>query len=187
MFWSYCRNRGNNELGEPPPTQSHEWGVPSWGLVRQKQVSRTWTNNYISQVMWDVIVCPCPWYLLRAHKSYIEEGTPPEEKNHQWGNPLHLINIYMLLPRPHINDSASNFTDYLLLGQWTGSESRKAILTIFVKKLPRCRFNIQQGVLSEDVKRNLKPRDLCLELDDRFEIWQPPQQWCSRVACQISK
>ena len=87
VFWSYCRNREYNELGEPPPTPSHEWGVSSWGLVRQKQVSRTGTNNYISQVMWDVISCPCPWYLLRAHKSYIEEETPTEEKNHQWGIP----------------------------------------------------------------------------------------------------
>ena len=34
-----------------------------------KQVSRAGTNNYIPQILWDVITCPCPWYLLLAHKS----------------------------------------------------------------------------------------------------------------------
>ena len=29
-----------------------------------KQVSRTGTNNYISQYLWDVIICSCPWYLI---------------------------------------------------------------------------------------------------------------------------
>ena len=39
------------------------------GLVCQKQVSRARTSNYIPQILWDVITCPCPWYLLLAHKS----------------------------------------------------------------------------------------------------------------------
>ena len=32
-----------------------------------------------------------------------------------------------------------------------------------------------------------KPRDLYLELSDRFEIWQARRQHCCRCACQISK
>ena len=45
------------------------WGMHIWGLVCQKQVSRTGTNNYIPQYLWDVIIRPCPWYLLLACKS----------------------------------------------------------------------------------------------------------------------
>ena len=40
----------------------------TWGLVCQKQVSRAGTSNYIRQTLWDVITCPCPWYLLLAHR-----------------------------------------------------------------------------------------------------------------------
>ena len=32
--------------------------------VCKKQVSKAETNNYIPQIVWDVITCPCPWYLL---------------------------------------------------------------------------------------------------------------------------
>ena len=41
----------------------------TWGLVWQKQVSRAGKINYIPQYLWDVIICPCPWYLLLACKS----------------------------------------------------------------------------------------------------------------------
>ena len=30
----------------------------------QKQVSSAWTSNDIPQILWNVITCPCPWYLL---------------------------------------------------------------------------------------------------------------------------
>ena len=43
-----------------------------WGLLCQEQVSRAWTCNYIPQYLWDVIIYPCPWYLLLAqHFWYI--------------------------------------------------------------------------------------------------------------------
>ena len=33
---------------------------------------RAWTSNYIPQYLWDVITCPCPWYLLLAeHSSFV--------------------------------------------------------------------------------------------------------------------
>ena len=36
----------------------------NWGMMCQKQGSRAGTSNYILQYLWDVITCPCPWYLL---------------------------------------------------------------------------------------------------------------------------
>ena len=39
-----------------------------WGLGCQKHESRTGTSNYIPQYLWDVITCPCPWYLLQVQK-----------------------------------------------------------------------------------------------------------------------
>ena len=41
-----------------------------WGLVCQMQVSRAGTSNYITQYLWDVITCPCPWYLHLAQHSW---------------------------------------------------------------------------------------------------------------------
>ena len=39
----------------------------------QKHASRAGTSNYIPQILWDVITCPCPWYLLLPHtSSYID-------------------------------------------------------------------------------------------------------------------
>ena len=43
-------------------------------LVCQKQVSRTGTSNHIAQILWDVITCPCPWYLQLARKSLYHVG-----------------------------------------------------------------------------------------------------------------
>ena len=40
--------------------------VPSiaiWGMLCQKQISRARTSNCIPQIMWDVITCPCHWYV----------------------------------------------------------------------------------------------------------------------------
>ena len=41
--------------------------------------------------------------------------------------------------------------------------------------------------LSVRSRKVSKPRDLCLELSDRSEIWQALGQQCCRCACQISK
>ena len=42
-----------------------------WGILYQKQ---TGTGNYISWYLWDVITCPCTWYMLLSqllwHNSY---------------------------------------------------------------------------------------------------------------------
>ena len=37
--------------------------------VFKKHVSWKAISNYIRQYLWDVITCPCPWYLLLAHNS----------------------------------------------------------------------------------------------------------------------
>ena len=50
-------------------------------MLYQKQVSRAGTNNYISQVLWDVIACPCPWYLLLAQHSWIHLSLIWKTKN----------------------------------------------------------------------------------------------------------
>ena len=47
------------------------WSIytPSYGIyilecyATIKQVLRAGTSNYIPQFLWDVITCPCPWYL----------------------------------------------------------------------------------------------------------------------------
>ena len=38
-------------------------------LAKITDVSRAATSNYIPQILWDVIMCPCPWYPLQARKS----------------------------------------------------------------------------------------------------------------------
>ena len=45
-----------------------------WGVLCQKQISRAQTSNYIPQKLWDVITCPCPWYLLLAQHSCNPNG-----------------------------------------------------------------------------------------------------------------
>ena len=39
------------------------------GVLCQKQVSRAGTCNYIPQILWGVITCPCPWYLVPTQHS----------------------------------------------------------------------------------------------------------------------
>ena len=36
----------------------------SWGVLHQKEVSKIGAINYTTQYLWDVITCPCTWYLL---------------------------------------------------------------------------------------------------------------------------
>ena len=38
-------------------------------MLGQKQVWAARTSKYIPQILWDVITCPCPWYLLLAQRS----------------------------------------------------------------------------------------------------------------------
>ena len=37
--------------------------INKWGVLCQKQVARAGTSNHIPHILWDVITCPCPWYL----------------------------------------------------------------------------------------------------------------------------
>ena len=41
--------------------------------VCQKQLSRAGASNYIPQILWDVITCPCLRYLHLAHQSSNED------------------------------------------------------------------------------------------------------------------
>ena len=49
-------------------TQHYEQGIQYNG--HEQQVTRAGTSNYIPQYLWDVITCPCPWYLLLAQHSW---------------------------------------------------------------------------------------------------------------------
>ena len=48
--------------------ENHKTSHNKWVLY-QKQVSRAGTSNYLPQILWDVIMCPSPWYRLLAHHS----------------------------------------------------------------------------------------------------------------------
>ena len=58
-----------------------------------------------------------------------------------------------------------------LLQQWTSRAP---------SQYPKRRLSVRSRKVS-------KPRDLYLELSDRYEIWQALRQQCCRCACQISK
>ena len=47
----------------------------NWGLMCQKQVSRTETGNYMPQYLWDMIIYPCLWYQILSHKSSISSAS----------------------------------------------------------------------------------------------------------------
>ena len=51
-------------------TDRYEDYTHVWGLVCQKQVSRAGISNYITKIMWDVIICPCLWYPVLAHQAW---------------------------------------------------------------------------------------------------------------------
>ena len=54
----------------PWPDDAHVF--PSiYGCYRHKHVWRAGTSNYIPQILWDVITCPCPPYLLVVQHSWI--------------------------------------------------------------------------------------------------------------------
>ena len=58
-----------------------------WGVLCQKQVSRALTSNYIPHYLWDVITCPCPWY-LHTFGSTLLICTRPV--TWQWGHVYHM-------------------------------------------------------------------------------------------------
>ena len=43
------------------------------GVFCQKQVSGARTSNYIPQILWNVITCSCPWYLLLVEHCWVDE------------------------------------------------------------------------------------------------------------------
>ena len=65
------QNHSNEQQNGNPVYNS--WGeLGDSGVLCQKQVSRAGTSNYIPGILWDVITCPCPWYLLLAEYSSID-------------------------------------------------------------------------------------------------------------------
>ena len=47
----------------------HHW-LELWTCVPAEGINLG-TSNYIPHILWDTIICPCPLYLLLAHKSSI--------------------------------------------------------------------------------------------------------------------
>ena len=43
-------------------------------VLCQKQVLRAGTSSYIPQILWDVITCPCPWFLSLMYSCSILNG-----------------------------------------------------------------------------------------------------------------
>ena len=48
----------------------NEFSAWLYRVLCQKQVSRAGTINYIPQVLWGGMTCPCPWYLYTSHMFY---------------------------------------------------------------------------------------------------------------------
>ena len=70
-------------------------------------------------------------------------------------------------------------------GHALGMESQEFLICCLILALlwllnPKIRLSVRSRKVS-------KPRDLYLELSDRYEIWQALRQQCCRCACQISK
>ena len=69
------------------------------------------TNNYISQNLWDVIICPCPWYLLLAHHSwYVGQHMDLQQYQERLGEPgLCLAHVWLIVYRRPANTFQWNF------------------------------------------------------------------------------
>ena len=50
------------------------------GVLCQQYVSRAGTSNHIPQILWDVFTFPCPWYLLLAQHSSIDDALTKMKK-----------------------------------------------------------------------------------------------------------
>ena len=83
----------------------------------------------------------------------------------------------MLDPWPH----ALYYNVQHCLHTWAGQ------MVFLLKQDPRAPSQYPKRLLSVRSRKVSKPRDLYLELSDRYEIWQALWQQCCRCACQISK
>ena len=73
-----------------------------WEVLFQKQVSRAGTSNYIPRILWDVITCPCPWYLLLAQHSW---NIPTGWFNPFNSNTSHSLGAFILPDQEHARGS----------------------------------------------------------------------------------
>ena len=63
-------------------------------FVHRHQVSSATTSNYIPQILWDVITCPCPWHLLLTHRSSHEKTI--FEHSTRWHTPSPPVSLKSL-------------------------------------------------------------------------------------------
>ena len=122
-FWLFCT-----------PTQQRTWwlrwelGIVTrsyhdriWGRVWQNQVSRAGTSNYIPQILWDVITCPCPWYLLLTQKSiyiiritFINPLGPSDAiwRRRSWSTRVQVLACCLPAPSQYLNQC------WLMISEW---------------------------------------------------------------------
>ena len=67
------------------------------GMLCYKQLSRAWTSNCIPKILWDVITCPCPWYLLQTPSSSYASLGLNQSKVHSWTISLTRCHVYPLV------------------------------------------------------------------------------------------
>ena len=80
-----------------------------WGVLYRNQVSRAGTSNYTPLLMWDVITCPCLWYLLLAQQSTFDL-----RYMHFTETPWNMDMLYNLPLPTHVLGIAYNFTTNVL-------------------------------------------------------------------------
>ena len=77
-------------------------------VLCQKQASKAGTINYIPQLLWGVINCLCPWYLLLAqHSPYVACQTNPQI-NGTWSQSKGICNSSMRM------DALRGMSEYVL-------------------------------------------------------------------------
>ena len=104
LWWSYWSlGWYENSIG-----QSHGLDVSRdpidvslWCVVCQKQASRAGTSNYIPQYLWDVITCPCAWYMLLAQHSWFDCLQPSLLQNSSLPSPQSSRPSHTWLPLTH--------------------------------------------------------------------------------------
>ena len=64
-----CHWPGSRPADQYEAIQCTTRGGHNGGVLCKKQVSRAGTSNYIPQYLWDVITCPCLWYLFWRNNS----------------------------------------------------------------------------------------------------------------------
>ena len=96
-------------------------GEAKSGVLRQKQVSRAGTSNYIPQILWGVITCPCHWSCF-------------------WHNtPQMMCTLHILMPRQNGRQFAEDIFKRVFL-----NENFRTLIEISLKFVRKVQINNKQ-------------------------------------------